>query len=86
MRHLHILLLENLEDKGMEPERYHKMHVTIAEKAKLLNKPFQIFIGTADLAPEIRDSVHLIGERYTHNRKTLDMIIRDDESDIGEAG
>ena len=84
MRHLHILLLENLEDKGMEPARYHKMHVTIVEKAKDLNKPFQIIIAKADLSDEIREDVHIIGERYTHKRKTLDMLIYDDEDEVQE--
>ncbi|MEG3170555.1 hypothetical protein U1737_20420 [Sphingomonas sp. LB3N6] len=78
MRHLHILMLENLEDKGMEPERYHKLHNTIVDKAKNLTQPFQIIIATADLAPEVRDSVHFIGKRYTHDSKTLDMLLEDD--------
>lgn len=84
MRHLHVLLLENLEDKGMEPARYHRMHITIVEKAKSLNKPFQIVIGTADLAPDVKGDVHLVGQRYTHDSKTLNMVIEDNEGEAGE--
>jgi len=79
MRHLHLLLLENLEDKGMEPARYHKLHTTIVDKAKALKNPFQIIIATADLAAAVRDDVYIIGKRFTHDRKTLNIVLDDDD-------
>ena len=79
MRHLQFLMLENLEDKGMEPERYYRLHATIVSRAKTLTRPYQIIIGTADLSASVRNDVYIVGRRYSHNAKTLNMIVVDDE-------
>jgi hypothetical protein len=79
MRHLQLLLLENLEDKGMEPERYHRLHRTIVDRAQNLTGDWQILIATADLAEDVRSDVHLVGRFYTHRDKTLSIEITDDD-------
>lgn len=71
MRHLRLLMLENLEDKGMEPNRYYQFHRTIVERANSLDGDWQILIATADWAPDIHEGFTRIGERFTHDRKTL---------------
>lgn len=71
MRHLKILLLENLEDKGMEPSRYYNLHENIVRRAKELTGEWQIFIATADWSPALTDGFTRVGQRYTHDNKTL---------------
>ncbi len=78
MRHLQLLILENLEDKGMEPERYHRLHRTIVARSHELDGEWQIIIATADLAEDIRDEVKLIGNFYTHEKRTLDLVVPED--------
>lgn len=78
MRHLQLLLLENLEDKGMEPERYHTLHRTIVNRSKSLSGDWQIIIATADLAEDVRSEVHRVGRFFTHDSKTLSVNV--DES------
>ncbi|CAN5267656.1 ATP-binding protein [soil metagenome] len=73
MRHLRMVMLENLEDKGMEPSRYHHFHRTIVDRSQTLSGEWQIFIATADWAPRLTTGVTRIGRRYTHERKTLDL-------------
>lgn len=73
MRHLGVLLLENLEDKGMEPARYYNLHKNIVERAAELNGTRQIIIATADWNPDIEGGFHRIGPRYTHENPTLDL-------------
>jgi hypothetical protein len=72
MRHLGILMLENLEDKGMEPERYYNLHHSIVGRAQDLEDR-QILIATADWAPDLESGFTRVGERFTHERKTLDL-------------
>lgn len=71
MRHLKMLMLENLEDKGMEPGRYYNLHRSIVQKSNSTISPHQIIVGTADFAPDLRDQVFLVGRKYTHETKTL---------------
>jgi hypothetical protein len=73
MRHLQVLLLENLEDKGMEPERYYNLHRTIVERTTTLGGDWQIFIATADWNPNLTEGFTRIGPRYTHGRRTLQL-------------
>jgi hypothetical protein len=79
MRHLQLLMLENLEDKGMEPDRYHRLHRTIVEKSRNLSGDWQILIATADLAEDVRSEVYRVGRFYTHGSKTLAVDVDEDE-------
>lgn len=73
MRHLKFLMLENLEDKGMEPERYHNFHEVILRELNKVRGPWQAIIATADWNPSLTSGYHAVGRRFTHDRKSLDL-------------
>ncbi|TCU62150.1 hypothetical protein EDF58_1011484 [Novosphingobium sp. PhB57] len=73
MRHLQFLMLENLEDKGMEPARYYRLHETIVRRTQALNGDWQILLATADLSPAVRSDVKFVGHYFTQEKMTLNL-------------
>lgn len=72
--HPKFLLMDNIEDKGMEQERshnYQKLIVSESDKAKF---PHQIIFTTSMLAPELETSGLTVGPKYTRENKTLAQV------------
>lgn len=72
--HPKFLLMDNIEDKGMEQERshnYQKLIVTESNKAKF---PHQIIFTTSMISPELEDSGLTVGPKYTRQNKTLTIV------------
>lgn len=72
--HPNFLLMDNIEDKGMEQERshnYQKLIVTESNKAKF---PHQIIFTTSMISPELEDSGLTVGPKYTRQNKTLTIV------------
>lgn len=69
--HPRFLLMDNVEDKGMEVSRSWNFQKLIVRESKALNSPHQIIFTTSSLAPEFEGSDLTVGERYTRQNKTL---------------
>jgi hypothetical protein len=72
------VMCDNIEDKGMTPERSHNMQRLIAEKSEEAEVEHQIIITTSMLAPELDTERYLVGHELTTERKSLDFSGRSD--------
>jgi len=71
--HPRFLLLDNIEDKGMEMERSHLFQRLIVERATELKEPFQVIFTTSMMNPELELDDYVIGPHYTKEEKTLNF-------------
>jgi uncharacterized Zn finger protein (UPF0148 family) len=69
--HPRFLLLDNIEDKGMEEERSHNFQRKIVEMSKASKVEHQIIFTTSKLAPELNKKEFVVGDRYTNTNRTL---------------
>jgi hypothetical protein len=72
--HPKFLLMDNIEDKGMEQIRSHNYQRIIIEESKKAKFPHQIIFTTSMLDPALEDSNLTVGAHYTREMKTLAII------------
>ena len=72
--HPRFLLIDNIEDKGMEEERSHRFQEIIVNQASKLSTPFQIIFTTSMMNPELDKEEFTIGPQYTSNHRVLKLI------------
>lgn len=65
------LLMDNIEDKGMEPERSQLFQKEILKVSNSLTVDHQIIFTTSLIAPEIEGTEYCVGDYYTDQNKTL---------------
>jgi hypothetical protein len=70
-RHFRLLILDTIEDKGMEPERSRNFQRLIAERSASLTARHQIIFATAMISPELDNADYVIGRKSTHAERTL---------------
>ncbi len=72
LRYPRLVIFDNVEDKGMEPERSHNFQRLVRELSETAEAEHQIILFTSMIAPEFENEPPLlIGPRYTHENKTL---------------
>lgn len=71
MRYPRFTLFDDIEDKGMEPERSQNFQRQLVEKIKQQTVSNQVIFTTSMIAPELDNSVYTVGEFYTETNKTL---------------
>src|SRR5215475_2386660 len=69
--HPKFLLMDNIEDKGMEQERSHNYQRLIVEESKKVKFQHQIIFTTSMMNPELENKGLTVGPKYTRQNKTL---------------
>lgn len=69
--HPRFLLMDNVEDKGMEEKRSHNFQNIIAQTSMSAKLDHQIIFTTSTLNPDLDDEEYTIGPHYTHDCRTL---------------
>jgi hypothetical protein len=69
--HPRFILLDNVEDKGMEVERSHLFQRLIVEHSTELRERHQVIYTTSMMNPELELDDYVIGPHYTHDKRTL---------------
>lgn len=69
--HPRFLLMDNIEDKGMEQERSHNFQKIVVAASKQAKLDHQIIFTTSMPNPALDDDGYTIGPHYTHERRTL---------------
>lgn len=69
--HPRFLLLDNIEDKGMEVARSHLFQEIIVKRATELEIPYQIIFTTSMMNPALDLEAYTIGPAYTKEHRTL---------------
>jgi len=65
------LLMDNIEDKGMEEERSQLFQHEIIKLSEGLTTVHQIIFTTSMIAPDLNCSDYCIGDFYNEQNKTL---------------
>jgi len=65
------LLLDNVEDKGMTPQRSQNFQRLLVEISAGLRVDHQIIFTTSMVAPELENPRFTVGDLYTADHKSL---------------
>lgn len=71
--HPRFVLLDNVEDKGMEQRRSHNFQEIIVRASEQARAEHQIIFTTSMLNPDLDEEDYVIGPHYTHENRTLDV-------------
>lgn len=71
--HPRFLLLDNVEDKGMEMERSFNFQKLIVAHSKQAVFTHQIIFTTSMINPELEIDEYVVGPHYTHEKRTLEL-------------
>ncbi|WP_390477180.1 AAA family ATPase [Altererythrobacter sp. MTPC7] len=74
-RHPRFLIMDTIEDKGMEPERSHRFQSLLKEISEDSETDHQIIYATAMLEPSFADSSYIVDRFYTHEDRTLNLTL-----------
>lgn len=69
--HPRFMLMDTVEDKGMEPERSRNFQRILYEKSSAAMSKNQLIVATSMIAPELDNPEVTVGEYYTHENRTL---------------
>ena len=68
-----ILIMDNIEDKGMVPERSHNFQHSLVEACNRLSNDYQIIFTTSMIADDLNNSPSCIGPYYPKGAHTLEF-------------
>ena len=71
LSHPRFMLMDTVEDKGMEPERSRNFQRILYEKSSAAKSKNQLIIATSMIAPELDVPAVTVGDFYTHENRTL---------------
>ena len=71
--HPRFLLMDNVEDKGMEEIRSHNFQSLILQTSRMALYDHQIIFTTSMMNPDLDLEQFVVGPRYTHENKTLSI-------------
>lgn len=72
--HPRLLIMDTVEDKGLEPERSRNFQKLLYAKSKTAVSTHQVIIATSMIAPELDIPELTVGEFYTHDNRTLKLL------------
>lgn len=73
MRYPRLLLMDNIEDKGMGPPRSQNFQRLLVRSLEGVKQKFQIIMTTSMIDPELNDSDYCIGPYYEKGMHTLQL-------------
>lgn len=72
MMYPRLMFSDNMEDKGMEPERAANFQRLVVRRLnEMPNQDYQLIFATSMIAPELDNPEYTIGENYTGENKSL---------------
>ncbi|UWQ32458.1 AAA family ATPase [Leisingera sp. M527] len=74
--HPRFMLMDTVEDKGMEPDRSKNFQRILHEKSTNAASSNQIIIATSMIADELNKPGITVGDFYTHENRTLNLNVR----------
>ena len=70
-RHPRFLLIDNIEDKGMEESRSHLFQQILVERVSELGVPYQVIYTTSMMNPHLELADYTVGPAYTSENRSL---------------
>lgn len=72
-RYPRFVIFDNIEDKGMRPERSHNFQRLIVEESAKCESEHQIIFTTSMIDPDLEQSDLTVGRLYSPDRKSLEL-------------
>lgn len=73
MRFPRFLMLDGIEDGGIEPPRARRLQEIIAAECASYTVDFQLIMATSQIIPELDTDTYVVGRQYTEERRALDI-------------
>ena len=70
-RYPRLLILDGVEDGGMEVERSYNFQNIIADVSRQATVPHQIIMTTMNISPELDNDAYIVGRKFTHQNKSI---------------
>ncbi|WP_313058626.1 AAA family ATPase [Agrobacterium cavarae] len=71
--HPRLLIMDTVEDKGMEPQRSKNFQMLLRDMSHRAISKHQIIIATSMIAEELNVPDYTVGDYYTHTNRTLQI-------------
>jgi len=68
------LMMDTIEDKGMEPTRSHNFQNVLLEISESCAVDHQIIFATSMISPELEDTDYVVGRFFTHDKRSLNLL------------
>lgn len=72
-RYPRLLILDGIEDGGMEPDRSYNFQRIIASSSDNSTVVHQIIMTTMSVCPELDDEKYIVGRKFTHDQKSIGL-------------
>ncbi|MFM0553915.1 AAA family ATPase [Paraburkholderia sediminicola] len=73
MRLPRFLLLDGIDDGGMEKERSHRLQEIIVEECSTFSADYQVIFATSEINPKLEKSELVVGRYFTSEARSLDI-------------
>lgn len=74
MRFPRFLMLDGIEDGGIELPRAHRLQEIIAAECESYEVDFQVIMATSQIAPSLDSDRYVVGRRYSEDRRAIDLL------------
>lgn len=75
MRLPRFLMLDGIEDGGIELPRAHRLQEIIAAECESYEVDYQLIMATSQIAPSLDSDKYVVGRRYSEDRRALDFLL-----------
>lgn len=73
-RYPRLLILDGIEDGGMEVERSYNFQRIIAEASRQTTVVHQVIMTTTNVAPTLDTDEYLVGRKFSHDEKSIEIL------------
>jgi Zn ribbon nucleic-acid-binding protein len=73
MRFPRFLMLDGIEDGGIEMPRAHRLQEIVAAECESYEVEFQVIMATSQIAPSLDSDRFVVGRRYTEDHRAIDF-------------
>jgi multidrug efflux pump subunit AcrA (membrane-fusion protein) len=74
-RYPRLLILDGIEDGGMEPDRSYNFQRIIAKHSESSAVEHQIIMTTMSVCPELDDDRYIVCRKFTHDEKSINLAV-----------
>ena len=74
MRFPRLLILDGIEDGGIELPRAHRLQEIIAEECATYKVDYQLIMATSQIAPSLNIIDYVAGRQYTEDERALKIM------------
>lgn len=72
-RYPRLLILDGIEDGGMEVDRSYNFQNIIAKHSNKSEVTHQIIMTTMSVCPELDNKIYVVGRKFTHDEKSINL-------------